>query len=139
MFLLDTNVISELRRLEAGKGDLHVRAWLASVEADSLYLSVISVFEMEAGHLSMLRKDPIQAGPLGIWLRERVLPEFGRRLLNVDRDTALVCAALHVPDPKPYRDSLIGATALVHGMTVVTRNAKDFEPMGCKVLNPWEG
>ncbi len=122
MFLLDTNVVSEMRKLETGKGDLQVRGWLDSVNADSLYLSVISVFEMEAGHLSMLRKDVVQARPLGAWLYERVLPEFGRRMLSVDREVALMCAALHIPDPKPYRDSLIGATALVHGMTVVTRN-----------------
>jgi predicted nucleic acid-binding protein len=137
MFLLDTNVVSEMRRLETGKGDLQVREWLDTVNADSLYLSVISVFEMEAGHLSMLRKDVAQARPLGVWLYERVLPEFGHRMLSIDREVALVCAALHIPDPKPYRDSLIGATSLVHGMTVVTRNVKDFVPMGVKVLNPW--
>jgi len=139
MLLLDTMVISEMRKLEKGLGDPQVRRWLVAVDADSLYLSVITVSEMEAGHLSMLRKDVLQAGPLGEWLYQRVLPEFERRLLSVDRDVALRCAALHIPNPRPYRDSLIAATALVHGMTVVTRNVKDFEPMGVKVLNPWTG
>ena len=111
---------------------------LKVADADSLYLSVITLFEMGTGHLSMLRKDAVQAGPLGAWLYQRVLPEFGRRLLSVDRDVALRCSALHVPEPRPYRDALIGATALVHGMTVVTRNVRDFAPMGVEVVNPWE-
>jgi len=137
MLLLDTMVVSEMRKLEKGLGDPQVRRWLVGVDADSLYLSVITISEMEAGHLLMLRKDAVQAAPLGAWLYQRVLPEFERRLLSVDRDVALRCAALHIPDPRPYRDSLIAATALVHGMTVVTRNVKDFEPMGVKVLNLW--
>jgi len=139
MLLLDTMVISEMRRLESGKGDPAVRRWLESADADSLYLSVITLFEMGAGHLLMLKKDVVQAGPLGEWLYQRVLPEFGRRLLSVDKDVALRCATLHVLRTAPYRDSLIAATALVHGMTVVTRNVKDFEPLGVAVLNPWEG
>ena len=138
MFLLDTTVVSEMRKLEKGKGDANVRRWLVSIDADSLYISVITILEMESGYLLMLRKDPVQARPLAAWLYETVLPEFGRRMLSVERDVALRCAALHIPDPRPYRDSLIAATALAHGLTVVTRNVKDFTPMGVKVLNPWE-
>ena len=138
MLLLDTMVVSEMRKLEKGLGDPQVRRWLVGVDADSLYLSVITISEMEAGHLLMLRKDAVQAAPLGAWLYQRVLPEFERRLLSVDRDVALRCAALHIPDPRPYRDSLIAATALVHGMTVVTRNVKDFAGLGVVLLNPWD-
>lgn len=137
MFLLDTNVVSEIRKARAGKADRNVTAWAASVPAASLFLSVVTVQELEIGTLLAERRDPSQGGTLRTWLEEHVLPAFADRILPVDLDVARRSAALHVPDPRPVRDALIAATALVHGMKVVTRNVADFEPIGANVLNPW--
>lgn len=138
LYLLDTNVVSELRKVRSGKADKHVAKWAEGVSAADLYLSAISVHEMEMGVLLIERKDPAQGEILRGWLADHVLPAFAGRILPVDEAVALRCAGLHVPDPAPMRDSLIAATALVHGMTVVTRNVSDFESMGVGLLNPWE-
>ena len=137
MYLLDTNVVSEFRKESAGKADRHVAAWARSVRADSLYLSAICILEMEQGILLMERRDTLQGAILRAWMENRVLRAFAGRILPVDTPIAIRCAALHVPDPRSYRDSLIAATALVHAMTVVTRNVSYFKPMGVTVLNPW--
>jgi predicted nucleic acid-binding protein len=138
MYLLDTNVISELRKTRTAKGDRRVRAWSESMALASLFLSSITVLELERGTLLMERRDAFQGAMLRSWLEDHVLPAFGGRILPVDTAVALRCAALHVPNPRSYRDSLIAATAMVHGMTVVTRNISDFEPIGVALLNPWE-
>ena len=137
MYLLDTNVVSEFRKESAGKADRHVAAWARSVRADSLYLSAICILEMEQGILLMERRDTLQGAILRAWMENRVQRAFAGRILPVDTPIALRCAALHVPDPRSYRDSLIAATALVHAMAVVTRNVSHFKPMGVTVLNPW--
>lgn len=137
MFLLDTHVVSELRKAKAGKADSNVTAWAASVPAGSLFLSVIAILELETGILLMERRDPTQGAMLRTWLDQHVLRAFAGRILAVDIAVARRCACLHVPDPRADRDALIAATALVHGMTVVTRNVDDFEPTGVAVLNPW--
>lgn len=137
MYLLDTNVISELRRSRTRRADRRVKAWSASVDAGSMFLSVISLLELELGTLLMERRDPAQGAALRSWMNNQVLPSFSGRILSIDSDTALRCAVLHVPNPRSYRDSLIAATALVHGMTVVTRNTSDFEFTGVELLNPW--
>jgi predicted nucleic acid-binding protein len=137
LYLLDTNVVSELRKVRTGKADKHVAKWADGVSAADLYLSAISVHELEMGVLLIERKDPAQGKMLRTWLDEHVLPAFAGRILSVDEAVARRCAALHVPNPAPVRDSLIAATALVHGMTVVTRNVSDFESMGVSLLNPW--
>lgn len=137
MYLLDTNVISELRKVRAGRADARVAAWADSVEADDLYLSVIALQELAMGVLLAERRDPVQGAALKNWLEHQVLPAFHGRILPVDAGIALRSAALHVPDPHPVRDGLIAATALVHGMTVVTRNTGDFMHTGAAVLNPW--
>lgn len=137
MYLLDTNVVSELRKIRLGKADRHVAAWADQVEASDLYLSVISLQELEIGVLLAERRDPAQGAILRVWLTTRVLPAFKGRILSVDGAVAQRSARLHVPDPRPVRDALIAATALVHGMTVVTRNVADFEPTGVLLLNPW--
>ena len=98
----------------------------------------ITILELELGILLLERKDPKQGAVLRAWLDTRVLSEFDERILAVDLDVARRCAKLHIPDPRPLRDSFIAATALVHGMTVVTRNVSDFKPMGVEILNPWE-
>jgi len=138
-FLLDTNVVSELRKVRTGKADKRVAKWADSVSATDLYLSAISVQELETGVLLVERKDVAQGRMLRTWLEEHVLPAFSGRILPVDETVARRSAALHVPDPAPVRDSLIAATALVHGMTVVTRNVSDFEAMGVTLLDPWQG
>jgi predicted nucleic acid-binding protein len=137
MFLLDTNVISELRKVRAGKADRNVAAWARSIPAASLFLSAIVIQELEIGILLAERRNPPQGAILRAWLDEHVLPAFSGRILPVDTAVARRGAALHVPDPRPIRDGLIAATALVHGMTVVTRNAADFAPTGVSILNPW--
>ncbi len=138
MYLLDTNVLSELRKVQARKADKHVTQWAASVDASALFVSSISLMELELGVLAMERKDPAQGQILRSWLERRVLPEFKNRTLPVDTAVALRCARLHVPDRRSERDALIAATALVHGMSVVTCNKLDFEPTGVTLLNPWE-
>jgi len=137
MFLLDTNVVSELRKVRAGKADAGVALWADSVEATDLYLSFIAVQELEIGILLIERRDPPQGERLRAWLEGNVLPAFEDRILSVDTAVARASARLHVPDPRPVRDSLIAATALVHGMTVVTRNVSDFASSGVPLLNPW--
>jgi toxin FitB len=138
MFVLDTNVVSELRKIRLGRADARVAKWADSVESVDLYLSAITVQELEIGVLLAERRDPAQGAVFRVWLNSHVLPAFAGRILPVDTAVALRSAKLHVPDPRPVRDGLIGATALVHGMTVVTRNIADFEPFGVLLLNPWE-
>ncbi len=138
MFVLDTNVISELRKAGDGKADAKVAAWLAAVDAADFYLSAITLFELELGTLLLERRDAAQGARLRAWMDRHVLLEFAGRTLPVDSDVALRCARLHVPDPRSERDAYIAATALVHGMTVVTRNVADFAPTGVRLINPWE-
>ncbi len=138
MFLLDTNVVSELRKVRLGKADLHFTEWADSVDAGSLHVSAITVLELEIGILQLERKDPRQGTVLRTWFDTLVLPEFNGRIFPVDTAVAQRCARLHVPDPRSERDALIAATALVHGMTVVTRNVADFEASGVPLLNPWD-
>jgi toxin FitB len=138
MFLLDTNVVSELSKVRAGKADERVAAWADSVDAADLYLSVITVQELEIGVRLAERRDPAAGALLRAWLDGHVLPAFAGRVLAVDLAVARRSAELHVSDPRPVRDGLIAATALVHGMTVVTRNTADFEPTGVVTLDPWQ-
>lgn len=138
MFVLDTNVVSELRKVRAGKADKRVARWADSVDAVELYLSAITVQELEIGVLLAERRDPAKGAVLRTWLNSHVLPAFADRILPVDTAVALRSAQINVPEPRPVRDGLIAATALVHGMAVVTRNVADFEPMGVPVINPWE-
>ena len=139
MFLLDTNVISELRKAGDGRADRNVVNWLADVDAATLYVSAVTVMELETGILRLLHRDPAQGARLRHWINDRILPAFAGRTLSVDAAVALRCAELHVPDPRPERDAYIAATALVHGMTVVTRNRADFAPTHVPCLNPWDG
>jgi predicted nucleic acid-binding protein len=135
MFLLDTNVISELRRPE--RANRNVAAWAGAFPAASFFLSVISILEIEIGALQLSRKDSAQGTVLRAWIDEQILPHFGGRVLPVDTSLAQRCARLHVPDPRSERDALIAATALVHSLTVVTRNTADFASAGVALLNPW--
>lgn len=138
MFVLDTNVISELRKLGDGRADANVTAWLSVHDAALFFVSAISVMELEIGVRRIERRDPAQGVLLRAWLDERVFPEFEGRVLPVDTAVALRCARIHVPDPRSERDALIAATALVHGMTVVTRNVADFRDTGVTLIDPWQ-
>lgn len=138
MFVLDTNVVSELRKVHLGKANTNVATWAQSVNATELFVSAITLMELELGVLSIERKDTAQGALLRLWFEQQVLPEFSERTLPIDTAVALRCARLHVPDKRGERDALIAATALVHGMTVVTRNVADFMPTGVALLNPWE-
>jgi len=136
MYLLDTNVVSELRK--AGKAHRSVRTWAQALPASSLYLSSISILELEIGILLIERRDRKQGSILRGWMDRHVLPTFVGRILAVDAVVAQRCAALHVPDPRSDRDALIAATALVHGLMVVTRNVSDFQSMGVALVDPWQ-
>lgn len=138
MFVLDTNVVSELRKVRLGKADANVTAWTESVDASDLFVSAITILELELGVLSIERKDATQGAMLRSWLERHVLPEFAGRTLPVDTAVAQRCARLHVPNKRGERDALMAATALVHGMTVVSRNVADFQPTGVPLINPWE-
>ena len=134
MFLFDTNIVSELKRPE--RADPALLAWAAGVPLSDTFLSAITVFELELGVLLMERRDPIQGAALRGWFDAQVLHRFTDQILPVDIQVARRCAPLFVPNPRPDRDALIAATALVHGMTVVTRNVRHFEGTGVTVLNP---
>ena len=136
MYLLDTNVVSELRK--AKKADRGVRMWAQALPAASLYLCAISILELEIGILLIERRDRKQGAVLRAWMDGHVLPAFDGRILAIDTVVAQRCAALHVPSPRSDRDALIAAAALVHGMTVVTRNEDGFQLTGVTVVNPWQ-
>lgn len=136
-YLLDTNVVSELRKPH-GKADENVRAWAVARPAAELYLSVVTILEIERGIAQVGRRDELQAQRLQRWLEDELLDVFRARILPLDVPAARRTARLHVPDPRPERDALIAGTALAHNMTIATRNIRDFEPMGVPVINPWE-
>jgi len=136
MYILDTNVVSELRK--AKKANQNVTKWAQPLPSTTIYISVISILELEIGVLLIERRDKEQAAILRTWMGRHVLPTFSGRVLAIDTAVAQRCATLHVPNPRSDRDALIAATALVHGLTVATRNVADFAGMGVGVVNPWE-
>lgn len=138
-YLLDTNVISELRKIGDGKADANVVRWIGGREPADFCLSAITVLELERGILGVQRRDASQGARLRAWLDSRVRPEFAGRILPIDDAIATRCAHLHIPDRRNEVDALIAATALVHGLTVVTRNVRDFEGTGVVVIDPWQG
>lgn len=139
MFVLDTNVVSELRKAGDVRADPNVIAWLAGQDAGAFFLSAITLMELEIGVLRIERRDGVQGTLLRAWLEEQVRPEFEGRILPINAAVALRCARLHVPDPRSERDALIAATALTHGMMIVTRNVADFRAAGVPLVNPWQG
>lgn len=135
MFLFDTNVVSELRRRD--RAEPRVLAWADGIEPTTLFLSAITILELEEGALLLKRRNPSRAATVEHWVRTSILPSFASRILPFDEHVALRCAALHVPNARPERDAMIAATALVHGLTVATRNVRDFAPMGVQTFDPW--
>ena len=138
MYLLDTNVVSELRKIDAGKADRQVARWANGVDVSELFLSTLTLEELERGVLLVEKCDRRKGEMLRTWLESKLLPAFEERILAVDASVARRCAALHVPDPRSPIDALIAATALVHGLKMVTRNVAHFAPTGVEVVNPWE-
>lgn len=136
MYLLDTNLISEMRRpRHTNQG---VKAWLASVDGATLYTSAAVIMELERGVLRIERKDTRQGAVLRTWLEQTVKPAFNGRILPIDEHTAAICARLHIPDPAPENDAWISASAIQHGLTLVTRNTADFAASGARLLNPFD-
>lgn len=135
MFVLDTNVISELRHGKPHQS-AEVRAWAAGQPSSRLFLSAITILELELGILALERRTPPQGSALRIWL-SGVREAFAGRILPFTDITATVCASLHVPDPRSERDAMIAATAIEHSFTVVTRNVSDFAGTGVALVNPW--
>ena len=134
-YLLDTNVVSEMRR--PARLPRVVAAWIGGLEAEALFLSVATLFELEVGVRRLERRDPRRGAILRRWRNGRLAGAFRGRILPVDEDVVDCCAALHVPDPRPLVDSLIAATAIVHKLTLVTRNEFDFAGIPVAVVNPW--
>ena len=137
MYLLDTNVVSELRKTSSGRIDANVLRWAQSVPPPLCHISVVSILELEIGVRQMERRDARQGGLLRQWLDGTVLPFFAGRVLPIDLPVALRCAEMSVPDRKPERDGFIGATAHAHNMVLITRNVRDFEGMDIRILDPW--
>lgn len=138
MYLIDTNVVSELRHIAAGRGDVRVAAWQARTQPSTCYVSVVTWMELEIGVLRVERRDAAQGRLLRHWLTASMHPAFAGRILDVDARVAAQAARLQVPDPRPTNDALIAATALVHELVVVTRNVRDFSGTGALLVNPWE-
>lgn len=138
-YLLDTNVISELRKIGDGKADANVVAWIGAEDTANFFISAITILELERGVLGVQRRDAVQGARLRGWLDNHVRPEFSGRILSVDDEIATRCAHLHIPDRRNEADALIAATALVHGLTVVTRNVRDFEGTGVVMIDPGQG
>lgn len=136
MYLFDTNVVSALR--SPGREPPAFLRWAEAARADQAFLSAVSLLEIEVGALRVERRDPRQGAMLRRWIEGSVLGGYAGRILPADLPVARRAAALHVPDPRPIYDALIAATAIVHGLTLVTRNLSDFTPMGVPLLNPWE-
>lgn len=137
MYLIDTNVISEIRKIHSGRADEGVVKWAQSCPKNLMYISVITLLELERGTLSTELKDPKQGSVYRRWLEQTVKSEFDNKILAIDTDTVLLCAKMQVPDKKSLADSLIAATAIQHNFIVVTRNTQDFVNTGAKLLNPF--
>jgi predicted nucleic acid-binding protein len=138
-YLLDTNVISELRKIGDGKVDPEVVAWIKTANASDFYLSAMTILELERGVLAVQRRDARQGSRLRTWLDDHVRPQFAGRILPIDDAIATRCAHLHISDRRNEADALIAATALVHNLTVVTRNVRDFDGTGVVIVDPWQG
>ena len=138
MYLLDTNVVSESRKLGTARVDRNVALWLGRIDAEATFLSAMTLFELERGIQQMERRDAAQGLMLRRWFGDQIMPTYEGRILSLSAAVALVCASLHIPDPKSERDAWIAATAIDTGLTLVTRNVADFSAMGVALINPFE-
>ena len=138
MYLLNTNIISELKKLDSGKIHPQVQRWAYSINLMQTKISVVSIIEIRTGILSLARKDQAQAASLDNWFTNRLLPAYRTRTLSVDTEVALICAQLHIPAKRPINDTYIAATAIAHNLTPVTRNVRDFQGLPLILENPFE-
>ena len=138
MYLLDTNIISELKKLDSGKIHPQVQRWAYSINLMQTKISVVSITEIRTGILSLARKDQAQAASLDNWFTNRLLPAYRTRTLSVDTEVALICAQLHIPAKRPINDAYIAATAIAHNLTLVTCNVRDFQELPLMLENPFE-
>ena len=138
MYLLDTNIISELKKLDSGKIHPQVQRWAYSINLMQTKISVVSIIEIRTGILSLARKGQAQAASLDNWFTNRLLPAYRTRPLSVDTEVALICAQLHIPAKRPINDAYIAATAIAHNLTPVTRNVRDFQGLPLMLENPFE-
>ena len=138
MYLLDTNIVSESRKLGTSRIDPVAARWLGRIDAFQTYLSAMTLFELERGVRQMERRDAVQGLALRRWLNDQVLPTYEGRILPLSGAVAAICAALHIPDPKAERDAWIAASAIEAGLTLATRNVGDFAGMGVALINPFE-
>jgi toxin FitB len=136
IYLLDSNVLSELRRPKLTAQC--VSAWFSRTDADDMATSAIVILELEYGAARAAYRRLPHAQLLRDWIDQQVLPAFADRILPVDHRVAARCAGLHVPRARPYSDALIAATALVHHLTLVTRNFGHFDGTGVTLFNPWD-
>ena len=138
MYLLDTNIIFELKKLDSGKIHPQVQRWAYSINLMQTKISVVSITEIRTGILSLARKEQAQAASLDNWFTNRLLPAYRTRTLSVDTEVALICAQLHIPTKRPINDAYIAATAIAHNLTPVTRNVRDFQGLPLMLENPFE-
>ena len=138
MYLLDTNIISELKKLDSGKIHPQVQRWAYSINLMQTKISVVSITEIRTGILSLARKGQAQAASLDNWFTNRLLPAYRTRTVSVDTEVALICAQLHIPAKRPINDAYIAATAIAHNLTLVTRNVRDFQGLPLMLENPFE-
>jgi len=137
VYLLDTNVISEMRKVPSGRADPNVIMWLEDKPLSELFISVITLMELEIGVRLLERRDSVQGRLIRTWLENHIRPAFDDRCLMIDQDVALICASYHIPDPRSERDAFIAATAHHNGLKIITRNQRDFDGMADHIINPW--
>lgn len=138
MYLLDTNIISEIRKIKQNKANKNLIAWLDKVDKNTLYTNVVILMELERGILKIQRKDPIQGRNIETWYQTVIKPTFQGRIYPIDCETVSICASLHIPNPAPENDAWMASTALQHDLILVTRNVKDFNIPHLKIINPFE-